>query len=307
MDLEKDKDLFYIAREGLKAPLPDIWKPAKNRNGDIYYINIESKKTQWEHPCDEYYKKLFQDVKKKKTDSNSKVQPKAASKFKSNLPIANNPSLLTKSPLPLIKEVGSQQRLDTGGSSENQNTLSLNNHDFDGDTSPNNKQSKKSPEKSNPSQSQKLGSILNDLKDDFVNTDDFSKIDKEYEDKLAAYKKEKDIEIKDIAEENDKLKIGHEKTMNTKIKNDLDIFKTKLIEKVKSSNQTLAEDKKKINQNVILEFKSETELAIKKINQDHLNAKRKVDLQEQREIDKAMEGEEELIIKEYESKIMVIT
>ena len=30
MDLEKDKDLFYIAKEGLKAPLPKDWKPCKD-------------------------------------------------------------------------------------------------------------------------------------------------------------------------------------------------------------------------------------------------------------------------------------
>lgn len=29
MDLEKDRDLFFIAREGLKAPLPENWKPCK--------------------------------------------------------------------------------------------------------------------------------------------------------------------------------------------------------------------------------------------------------------------------------------
>lgn len=27
MDLIKDQDLFYIAKEGLKAPLPSPWRP----------------------------------------------------------------------------------------------------------------------------------------------------------------------------------------------------------------------------------------------------------------------------------------
>ncbi|ORZ40410.1 hypothetical protein BCR44DRAFT_1386408 [Catenaria anguillulae PL171] len=27
MNLEEDADLLWIAREGLKAPLPDAWKP----------------------------------------------------------------------------------------------------------------------------------------------------------------------------------------------------------------------------------------------------------------------------------------
>ena len=30
MDPEQDKDLFYIAKEGLKAPLPKDWKPCKD-------------------------------------------------------------------------------------------------------------------------------------------------------------------------------------------------------------------------------------------------------------------------------------
>ncbi len=29
MDLDKDKDLIWIAREGLKSPLPENWKPCK--------------------------------------------------------------------------------------------------------------------------------------------------------------------------------------------------------------------------------------------------------------------------------------
>ena len=34
MDLEKDRDLFYIAKEGLKAPLPENWKPCKTTDTD---------------------------------------------------------------------------------------------------------------------------------------------------------------------------------------------------------------------------------------------------------------------------------
>jgi len=35
MDPEKDADLFYIAKEGLKAPLPEPWKPCKSPDGEI--------------------------------------------------------------------------------------------------------------------------------------------------------------------------------------------------------------------------------------------------------------------------------
>jgi centrosomal protein CEP164 len=33
MDMNKDSNLFYIAKEGLKAPLPGPWKPCKSPDG----------------------------------------------------------------------------------------------------------------------------------------------------------------------------------------------------------------------------------------------------------------------------------
>jgi centrosomal protein CEP164 len=49
MDLESDKDLFWIAREGLMAPLPANWKPCKIKTtGDIYYFNFSSGESTWD-------------------------------------------------------------------------------------------------------------------------------------------------------------------------------------------------------------------------------------------------------------------
>ena len=43
MDVEADKDLLYIAREGLKAPLPPDWKPCKTTDTEeIYYFNFQT-------------------------------------------------------------------------------------------------------------------------------------------------------------------------------------------------------------------------------------------------------------------------
>jgi centrosomal protein CEP164 len=67
MDLEKDLDLFWIAREGLMAPLPKSWKPCKTKDTeDIYYFNFTSGESTWDHPCDGYYKRLYEEEKKKK-------------------------------------------------------------------------------------------------------------------------------------------------------------------------------------------------------------------------------------------------
>ena len=59
MDLQEDRHLFYIAKEGLKAPLPGPWKPCKSPDGAIYYYNFDTKEMQKDHPCDDYYRKYY--------------------------------------------------------------------------------------------------------------------------------------------------------------------------------------------------------------------------------------------------------
>ena len=63
MDPEIDQEYLYIAKEGLKAPLPEPWKPCKTKEGEIYYFNFENGESVWEHPCDEYYKGMFEEKK----------------------------------------------------------------------------------------------------------------------------------------------------------------------------------------------------------------------------------------------------
>jgi len=40
MDPIKDRDLLWIAKEGLKAPLPENWKPCQSKNEEIFYHNF---------------------------------------------------------------------------------------------------------------------------------------------------------------------------------------------------------------------------------------------------------------------------
>merc|ERR1719498_609600 len=62
--LEEDRELLWIARQGLKAPLPSEWKPCQRRDtGDIFYYNFETEESVWDHPCDKYFIQLFQDEK----------------------------------------------------------------------------------------------------------------------------------------------------------------------------------------------------------------------------------------------------
>lgn len=37
IDVNKEQDMFYLAKEGLKAPLPPNWISIKDDNEDIYY------------------------------------------------------------------------------------------------------------------------------------------------------------------------------------------------------------------------------------------------------------------------------
>ena len=66
MDEEKDKELFWIAREGINRPLSKDWKPCKTTDTEeIYYFNFASGESTWDHPCDEYYRKLYEENKKR--------------------------------------------------------------------------------------------------------------------------------------------------------------------------------------------------------------------------------------------------
>ncbi len=103
MDPEEDKDFLYIAREGLKAPLPEPWKPCKTREGELYYFNFDSGESQWDHPLDEVYKKKFQDT---KALFNKNLERREGQKFQKQLQkqqkllhtIANQPPTLQKNP-----------------------------------------------------------------------------------------------------------------------------------------------------------------------------------------------------------------
>ena len=64
---DEDAPLRWIAREGLKAPLPENWKPCKAAEaGEVYYFNFATGESVWDHPCDEHYRKLFEEEKRKR-------------------------------------------------------------------------------------------------------------------------------------------------------------------------------------------------------------------------------------------------
>merc|ERR1712217_15708 len=67
IDLEKDYDLLWIAKAGLKAPLPHPWKPCQTgKEGELFYFNFETGESVWDHPCDEYHRSLYHKERAKK-------------------------------------------------------------------------------------------------------------------------------------------------------------------------------------------------------------------------------------------------
>ena len=69
-DLEKDQDLFWIAREALTVSLPPGWKVYQRRDGsgDPFYFNSRTGESLWDHPLDAHFKELFLKEKAKKEE-----------------------------------------------------------------------------------------------------------------------------------------------------------------------------------------------------------------------------------------------
>lgn len=84
LSLNSDGDLIWIARQGIKEPLPPEWKPIQDVSGDIYYFNFENGQSMWDHPCDEYYRGLYLQEKKKKKERLAKDRSKSNSISESN-------------------------------------------------------------------------------------------------------------------------------------------------------------------------------------------------------------------------------
>eukprot|EP00906_Rhabdomonas_costata_P035345 RCo049656 len=74
MDPENDRALMWIAREALKAPLPDNWKICYTEDREVYYFNIRNGESIWDHPMDAYYKALFRQEKAKLEKKRKKMR-----------------------------------------------------------------------------------------------------------------------------------------------------------------------------------------------------------------------------------------
>ncbi|CAG5133222.1 unnamed protein product, partial [Candidula unifasciata] len=81
IDFDKEPQLLWIAREGINAPLPENWRPCQTPTGDVYYFNFQTGKSIWDHPCDEFYRNMvINERKKQDQDKNSSTKKKTKEK-----------------------------------------------------------------------------------------------------------------------------------------------------------------------------------------------------------------------------------
>eukprot|EP01047_Picozoa_sp_COSAG01_P066851 COSAG01_NODE_9313_length_2487_cov_1.652429_3_plen_104_part_00 len=67
---------MWIAKEGLEAPLPKGWGEARAANGEVYYYEVATRKSLWEHPYDQHYRDLVQKTRSAQCAA-TKVNPAA--------------------------------------------------------------------------------------------------------------------------------------------------------------------------------------------------------------------------------------
>ncbi|KPI83913.1 hypothetical protein ABL78_7049 [Leptomonas seymouri] len=65
MKLPEDSDYLWLAREGLKTPLPKEWKPCSTNDGEVYYFNFKTGESSWDHPMDSLFRQRFEQEKEK--------------------------------------------------------------------------------------------------------------------------------------------------------------------------------------------------------------------------------------------------
>lgn len=114
MNLPEDNCFLWIAREGLKVPLPEHWKACKSEKGELYYFNFNTGESIWDHPMDEHYKKLFK---------SEKAHPSAQS-------VANGAKQTTPDPSMIVNKKGRKKMLPSvdvdGAKAPKLNSLMLN-------------------------------------------------------------------------------------------------------------------------------------------------------------------------------------
>ena len=74
MDPIEDCAFLWIAEQALVAPLPDDWSEHMDAEGNVYYYNVVTDESSWEHPMDQYYRNLFLKVQREHEEKKQKEE-----------------------------------------------------------------------------------------------------------------------------------------------------------------------------------------------------------------------------------------
>ncbi|OQR99960.1 hypothetical protein ACHHYP_03772 [Achlya hypogyna] len=77
LDPVKESQYLWIVEEALTAPLPPDWEQGETDDGTIYYFNVNTEESIWEHPMDNHYKEM---IAQKKSEDAKKLAFNSAPK-----------------------------------------------------------------------------------------------------------------------------------------------------------------------------------------------------------------------------------
>jgi len=301
MDLKEDKDLLYIAKEGLKAPLPENFKPYKRRDGEIVYVNLETNEFQEEHPCDEYYRGLYLEAKRKKN------QKQTNSKFKKNFPIGGNAATTKGDPFPSVQPLSHSNKtgnkgisnLDKSHVSDQQDSFVSNNQDssFSGMPVPLINKDKKKADGSETKASIVPLEYEGQIK--------IEEVDQEYEDNFFEHYKKKEKELTTFKKELKEQEEDYEENINKKTESALKALALTLNEEASESKSQLLTEKEKIKEKLKNEYLEKFEADVKKLDKQHFGNKRELNKIQENKIKEELLLEEENQDKNFRNKEQV--
>ena len=307
INLEEDKDLFYLAKEGLKAPLPADWKPCQNREGKIYYFNFKTKQSQWEHPCDEHYKRLYQELRKKKSQKGIEqpLPSKTTSKALAVPPITKAP-LSKHDPLPSLKmnpisNKSNQQSSDNSFSVDNLASYALNhrNSALSNIQDMSSFTEKKSDEKSQPVEFENFFTLGSES----AINDDYEPLEIEDEEDVDKHQRLKDEEMDGLRSLHKEKENKLEKELQQKTKEDLQIFKKELSANAqKGARGTLIREKEDIRDRKKAEFKRKTDDEIRRLDREYNSKKKDIEISQNTNLKDDRKAVEEELKQEHEAK-----
>lgn len=69
MDLDADPELLFIAKYAVEADVPEDWTACLDEAGTEYFCNLKTGESQYQHPMDAKYVKMYQTLKAQKNAS----------------------------------------------------------------------------------------------------------------------------------------------------------------------------------------------------------------------------------------------